>query len=569
MVEKQYCFEMKEVGANLNDDHEVFNLMHLIDIFKEFYPREFLKKSKSKRHAKYHPKELLTFVLWGKNNNKESCRELSKWCENNDETCQLVLKCTKPGKDTINRFKNENTELVELFDQFLIDFGMAIGLIGGKILYGDGTVLKAWCNTFKKMYPYEIDYLKTFLKSNGKNKKLWTKLQKYYKNEEKDTELKKELQETLDEFEYNLNANGIHLLKTSLTSKDNYNKVLEKLEHMEENRNGEKSISIIDPESRHILGKKGNMGLNYNYQTVTDNKYGFRITHYLTNRPNDQKELKTLVELTTQRIHTENFTLCVDNGYWNPEQLKEISKTNTQIVIPDDTAASRKKKKIQKQNRSGKRQEIINNKNKKNNTKNKPKRIKKHQFKYLGEIDAFECPKTKKLLKFVDIVTITGVEKKKYTTDHCLHCEFKNECTSQHRRIFYQLYDEDIEKIRKYYYSKEGQEIYCKRGHFAETSFAVLESRNFRGIKTKGLEKANNELTLSEIHHNIKKFEKHTTNEFLKEILKIIKEYKKNYRKIDFSLLEKLREKYIMEKDVIIRIEDIKTLLNNLNNYNT
>ena len=47
---------------------------------------------------------------------------------------------------------------------------MALGLIDGKILYGDGTILKAWCNTFNKMYPYEIDYLKKFLESNVSNK---------------------------------------------------------------------------------------------------------------------------------------------------------------------------------------------------------------------------------------------------------------------------------------------------------------------------------------------------------------------------------------------------------------
>ena len=33
---------------------------------------------------------------------------------------------------------------------------MAIELIDGKIVYGDGTILKAWFNTFKRRYPYEI-----------------------------------------------------------------------------------------------------------------------------------------------------------------------------------------------------------------------------------------------------------------------------------------------------------------------------------------------------------------------------------------------------------------------------
>ena len=109
-----------------------------------------VKKIKRGKRIKYNKKELLTFVLWGKNNKKDSCRELEKWCEDNDEACELALKCEKPGKDTINRFRNNETELIDGFDQFLIDLAMALGLIDGNVVYADGTILKAWCNTFKK-----------------------------------------------------------------------------------------------------------------------------------------------------------------------------------------------------------------------------------------------------------------------------------------------------------------------------------------------------------------------------------------------------------------------------------
>ena len=193
---------------------------------------------------------------------------------------------------------------------------MELGLIDGEIVYGDGTILKAWCNTFKKMYPYEIDYLKRFLKSNAKNDELWMKLKKYFINEDDDDALKEELQDLLNEFQYNLNSSGIYLLKNSLISSKNFEKVLERIELMEANIHGENSIIIIDPESRHMVNKKGKMGLNYNYQTITDNKYGFRIVHYITNNPNDEKEVKRLVDMTGERLKTDEFILCLDNGYW-------------------------------------------------------------------------------------------------------------------------------------------------------------------------------------------------------------------------------------------------------------
>ena len=49
--------------------------------------------------------------------------------------------------------------------------------------------------------------------------------------------------------------------------------------------------------------------------------------------------------------------------------------------------------------------------------KNKPKRLKKHQFKYNGKEDAFECPKTKMLLEIESIVTINGQEEKNTETN--------------------------------------------------------------------------------------------------------------------------------------------------------
>ena len=559
MVEKQYCFEIKEVGANLDLEHEVFNLLYLIDLFEEFYPNEFNNKRKDKNSTVKTPKEIFSLILWAKSNKRESCRDIVKWYDNNDETCQLVTKCIKPNKNEIIRFKNAYVDLIDKFDQFLIDLGIGLQLINGEILYADGTILKAWCNTFKTMYPYEIQYLKEFLLKNSENKELWAKLQEYYNNKDEiDESLREELQDTLNEFEYNLNSSGIHLLKLSLKSLDDFKKVLKRIKHMEANIDGENSVSIIDPEARHMLDKSGNMGLNYNYQTVTDDKYGFRIVHYVTNNANDQKEVKKLTDLTTERLHADEFILCLDNGYWDIDNLKAIKKTNTKVVIPDDTDASRKKKKIKNKNQSGKRQEIVESQKKnKNKSKNKAKRIKKHEFKYNGQEDTFQCPKTKEIFTVTNIVIISGIKKKKYTCDYCISCEHKNNCTSQHRRIFYELYDPDIEEIKRFYYSKEGQDIYSKRGHYAETSFAVLlESRNFRGLKTKGLKNTNNELTLSEIHHNIKKFEKHTTNKFLKLLLNKIKKIKKTKKNIDFTLFKEYKDKYTIQNGMIKDIRD-------------
>lgn len=50
------------------------------------------------------------------------------------------------------------------------------------------------------------------------------------------------------------------------------------------------------------------------------------------------------------------------------------------------------------------------------------------------------------------------VDKKKYICDFCPKCENRTECCSQYRRVINEDYDKYIEEIRRFYYSKEGQE---------------------------------------------------------------------------------------------------------------
>ena len=51
-------------------------------------------------------------------------------------------------------------------------------------------------------------------------------------------------------------------------------------------------------------------------------------------------------------------------------------------------------------------------------------------------------------------------------------------------------------KSKKIYYSDWGQKIYSRRGSNDEGNFGLLlESRNFRGIKNRGIKRVKDELT--------------------------------------------------------------------------
>ena len=98
-----------------------------------------------------------------------------------------------------------------------------IGLINGNIIYPDGTVVKGYCNNFKKLYADQLYYLRDLIlkyRHETDEEDLWFKMDKYFNNNEFKDEI------------------GLILKK----------KVLLKIKHMEENVNVNQPISIIGPE---------------------------------------------------------------------------------------------------------------------------------------------------------------------------------------------------------------------------------------------------------------------------------------------------------------------------------
>ena len=63
MVEKQFCFEIKEVGVNIDIEHSVYNLLYLVELFSEFYPEKFNNKRKDEHKTVKNPKEMLLLIL--------------------------------------------------------------------------------------------------------------------------------------------------------------------------------------------------------------------------------------------------------------------------------------------------------------------------------------------------------------------------------------------------------------------------------------------------------------------------------------------------------------------------
>ena len=542
--DSQTCFILKEVGSNLDKNHIVFTVKILFEIFKEIRPELFKKDKKTRTGPKrtYKTDEMLPFISFGHIMEITSCRKLENWWKNNDESCQFLLNCKKPSKTTINDFTNNKMYLIDEFDKFLMEFGIKTGVIEGNLIYADGTVLKGYCNPHNKMYPDQIKYLKKFILKHYKEFKnntgdLWIKLHEFFYNDKYQDELKdlyKKLKKTINSF-------GIHLLKLSLKDHKSLKRVLKRIKEMEANISGKNSISTVDPETRHMDDKKRISGLNYNYQQAIDDKCGMIVTHYITQHPNDQLESIEIVNRLQRILNKKEFTLVVDHGYWHIKTLHRVHRTPTKLIIPNRTEAMRRNAKQREKNeirfdeRNAKKQ-----------------RFKKYNFKYLPKEDAYLCPAGIKLTRKDNSITKKGI-KKRYNAKECEKCRYLAKCSKkEYRREITDTFDPILDKIKKEYYTEYGQTAYSGRGSHAEGGFAILlESRNFRGIKTKGVKKANNEMTRTTITHNIKKIHKHINNKTLNKILNEIKKEKQK-QEINMNIFDKWINNYIIENDKII-----------------
>lgn len=542
--DSQTCFILKEVGSNLDKNHIVFTVKILFEIFKEIRPELFKKDKKTRPGPKriYKTGEMLPFISFGHVMEITSCRKLENWWKNNDETCQFLLNCKKPSKTTINDFINDNMYLIDEFDKYIVEFGIKTGLIEGNIIYADGTVLKGYCNPLNNMNPDQIKYLKKFILKHYKEYKnntgdLWIKLHEFFYNDKNQEELKdlyKKLKKTINSF-------GIHLLKLSLKGHQSLKRVLKRIKKMEANINKDYSINTVDPETRHMDDKKRISGLNYNYQQAIDDKYGMIVTHYITQHPNDQQEAIEIVNRLQRILNKKEFTLVVDHGYWNINVLHRIYRTPTKLIIPCRTEAMRKNAKQREKNKT-----------RFDEKEAKKQRFKKYNFKYLPKEDAYLCPAGIKLTRKDNEIRKEGANKR-YGSKKCQTCRYIVECAkNEYGRTLVDKFDPILDKIKKEYYTEYGQTAYSGRGSHAEGGFAILlESRNFRGIKTKGVKKANNEMTRTTITHNIKKIHKHINNKTLKKILNEIKKEKQKQH-INMNIFDKWKNNYIIKNEKII-----------------
>ena len=121
------------------------NIVRIIDLFVESlllkdlgFKTEFIENGR----PAYHPADLLKLFLYGYLNRTRSSRELEKECTRNTEVMWL-LKGLVPDHNTIANFRKNNPKAIAKVFQATVSIAHHFNLIGGKLVAGDSTKLRA------------------------------------------------------------------------------------------------------------------------------------------------------------------------------------------------------------------------------------------------------------------------------------------------------------------------------------------------------------------------------------------------------------------------------------------
>lgn len=462
--------------VSLDESIEPDNEVRIIDLFveslsiKDFgFRTDFVENGR----PAYHPADLLKLFIYGYLNKVRSSRGLEKECRRNIEVMWL-LKCLKPDHNTIANFRRDNPKAIRKVFRATVQIARHFDLIGGKLIAGDSTKLRAQNSKKNNFNQAKIDRHLAYIDN---------KLEEYTcALAEEDGDNKQPIREEINKQQQR---------------KERYKNIEKQLKE-----SGESQVSTSDPESRQIMSRNNITEVCYNVQATVDAKNNIPIDYKVTNQ-NDSKAMGNMVQRAKSILRTNEFTALYDKGYHTGSELKKAQKlgVETIVAIPDVPATSQAPYKDY-------------------NYEN---------FRYDSLSDTYTCPQGEVMKTNGKWYNTHGrrnilISFKQYKTRACKSCPVKMKCTRSKtgRLIERSIYADYYERNRKNVIEKE--HIYRRRQAIAEHPFGTLKRQwGFSYILTKkGINRASADVGLMFIAYNLRRIGNILSGNRLKEYLRIL-----------------------------------------------
>jgi transposase len=302
---KQAVLFPKCLDELVDQDNEV----RIIDLFVESIKLEdfkFIVKHKTEGRPAYDPKDLLKLYIYGYLNSMRSSRVLEKECYRNIEV-KWLLKDLAPDHNTISNFRRDNEKAIRKVFQYTVSIAKMFDLIGGKLIAGDSTKLRAQNSKKNNYNPKKIERHLAYIDA---------KLNEY-----------NEALQSADENNKIIIENQI---QKHNGRKEFYSNLTDQLE-----QTGEVQVSTSDPESRQLITRNNITEVGYNVQTTVDATHCIPVDYKVTNE-NDSKAMGGMLRRAKVIIGHTDFTALYDKGYHTGSELKTacIIGVNPMVAIP-------------------------------------------------------------------------------------------------------------------------------------------------------------------------------------------------------------------------------------------
>ncbi len=442
----------------------------------------------------YHPSDLLKLFIYGYMNKVRSTRDMEKECGRNIEVMWL-LKCLRPDHNTIANFRKDNEKAIRKVFRTTVEIAKHFDLIGGKLIAGDSTKLRAQNSKKNNFNQSKIDrhlayidnkldeYSSALAESEGENKRI----------------IQKEIQKQKER-------------------KAGYLALEKKLKE-----SGESQISLSDPDSQQIMIRNNITEIAYNVQTTVDAKNCIPIDYKVTNQ-NDSKAMGNMVRRTKSILGTNEFTVLYDKGFHTGSELKIAQELGVETIVAVPGLPS---------------------------TSQAPNHDYNYEyFIYNKEADTYTCPQGQVLRtngSWYKQRSSSGAISlfKQYKTKACRKCPVHSQCTKSekerliHRSEYAEYYERNLIN------TLEKEHLYKRRQAIVEHPYGTIKRQwGFSYILTKkGIGRASSDVGFMLIAYNLKRIGNILTRDVLKEYLRILVS-------MFLTVFELLRGKLLISEDI-------------------
>jgi hypothetical protein len=385
-----------------------------------------------------------------------------------------LLKCLKPDHNTISNFRRDNPKAIKKVFRKTVQIARQFDLIGGRLIAGDSTKLRAQNSKKNNYNQAKIDRHVAYIDN---------KLEEYTRAlAENDGDNRQQIE---DEINKQQNRKG------------NYKNLEKKLKE-----SGEAQISISDPESRQIMLRNNITEVAYNVQSTVDSKNCIPIDYKVTNQ-NDSKAMGNMIQRAKSILRTNEFTALYDKGFHTGSELKIAQDLGIETIVAIPGVPS---------------------------TSQAPNHEYNYEhFMYNESADSYTCPQNQVLRTngtWYKELTSSGniIWFKQYKTRSCKLCQARSQCTRSktarliHRSEFAEYYE--VNRIN----FEEKEHLYKRRQAIVEHPYGTIKRQwGFSYILTKkGISRASSDVGFMFIAYNLRRIGNILTKDRLKEYLRIL-----------------------------------------------